>query len=120
MKTIYGIYLARNQQLPASNAAASIENEAGAGKKRKKRNLPDQKDDSVAADRIIRVQGMIRCNKHSESQIPEIRLSGLWLGRLGFHAGARVRVKVMCRKLEIQVEEEESDDEDPVCSGEAA
>lgn len=112
MNTLYGIYLATKPDLGATRKKANESNpQSGDQKKKKTDTVPES--DKVIPDRIIRVQSQIRCNKNSESQIPEIRLSGLWLGRLGFHAGSRIRIRAVSGKLEIKVDEDDSDEEDP-------
>ena len=52
------------------------------------------------------MQGHIRCNLTTESYIPELRLSGLWLRKLGFEAGLRIKVTEEYGKLTLEVDEE--------------
>lgn len=54
-------------------------------------------------NRILRVQGKIKCNKGSESHHPEIKLSGLWLKDIGFEEGQKVLIKTTFQKISIEI-----------------
>lgn len=56
--------------------------------------------------RSLKIQPKRRSNKYSEIDVPEIKLSGSWLEKLGFAHGQRVLITTMDRLLVIRLEEE--------------
>ena len=57
------------------------------------------------AIRSLKIQPDIKFNKRSETRVPVIRLSGVWLDKLGFSPQQRVKVTPMQKLLIIQLEE---------------
>jgi len=55
--------------------------------------------------RSLKIQLQIRLNRWSSTKVPEIRLRGNWLGKLGFTPEQRVNITTMNKLLIIQVEE---------------
>ena len=99
MSMIYGIYMTHIE--PAVIPPARFI--------RKDPVLVDGKP--VVTYRHLRMQGHIRCNLTTESYIPELRLSGLWLRKLGFEAGLRIKVTEQYGKLTLEVDEEAQEEE---------
>lgn len=56
--------------------------------------------------RSLKIQPKRRSNKYSEIDVPEIKLCGSWLEKLGFVQGQRVLITTMDRLLVIRLEEE--------------
>ena len=56
--------------------------------------------------RSLKIQPKRRFNKYSEIDVPEIKLCGSWLEKLGFVYGQRVLITTMDRLLVIRLEEE--------------
>ncbi len=56
--------------------------------------------------RSLKIQPKRRINKYSEIDVPEIKLCGSWLEKLGFVYGQRVLITTMDRLLVIRLEEE--------------
>ena len=56
--------------------------------------------------RRLKIQPKIRVNRYSQKEVPEIKLCGNWLEKLGFAHGQRVVITMMERLLVIRVEEE--------------
>ena len=55
--------------------------------------------------RNLKIQLQIRLNKRSAKQIPEIKLRGNWLHKLGFLPNQRVCITTRNKLLIIQVDE---------------
>lgn len=55
--------------------------------------------------RSLKIQPDIKINRWSKTTVPVIRLSGIWLDRLGFAPQQRVSVTTMNRLLIIRLEE---------------
>jgi hypothetical protein len=55
--------------------------------------------------RSLKIQPQIRNNRWNSTTVPEIRLCGNWLGKLGFSPEQRVNVTTMNKLLIIRVEE---------------
>ncbi|GAA4176354.1 SymE family type I addiction module toxin [Sphingobacterium ginsenosidimutans] len=53
----------------------------------------------------LKIQPTIKFNRWSQSRVPVIRLSGLWLEKLGFTPEKRVSVMTMDKLLIIKLEE---------------
>ncbi|RYG41579.1 MAG: type I addiction module toxin, SymE family [Chitinophagaceae bacterium] len=49
----------------------------------------------------LKIQPLIRCTRWESTTVPEIRLSGAWLEKLGFNCGERVEVRMSEGKLVI-------------------
>lgn len=47
-----------------------------------------------AKTRTLKIQPLIRVNRWDSVTVPEIRLSGAWLEKAGFHYGDHVQVKM--------------------------
>lgn len=56
--------------------------------------------------RSLKIQPKIRFNKYSQKEVPEIKLCGEWLEKLGFVYGRRVSITTMHQMLVIRLEEE--------------
>jgi len=52
--------------------------------------------------RNLKIQPKTRCNKYSQKDVPEIKLCGDWLQKLGFEYGDRVTVTTMQNLLIIR------------------
>ena len=55
--------------------------------------------------RSLKIQPTIKFNRWSQTKVPVIRLSGLWLDKLGFTPEKRVAVMTMDKLLIIKLEE---------------
>ena len=55
--------------------------------------------------RSLKIQPDIKFNRWSETTVPVIRLSGVWLDKLGFTPQQRVTVTTMNKLLIIRLEE---------------
>jgi hypothetical protein len=55
--------------------------------------------------RSIKIQPQIRFNRCSRTTIPEIRLRGNWLEKLGFRPDQRVTITTMEKLLVIRLED---------------
>jgi hypothetical protein len=55
--------------------------------------------------RSLKIQPRFRDNRWSSTMVPEIKLCGNWLERLGFSPDLRVNVTTMKKLLIIRVEE---------------
>jgi len=55
--------------------------------------------------RSLKIQPDIRINEWSKTTVPVIRLSGVWLDKLGFTPLQRVTVTTMNKLLVIRLEE---------------
>ncbi|MDR2269306.1 MAG: type I toxin-antitoxin system SymE family toxin [Sphingobacterium sp.] len=55
--------------------------------------------------RSLKIQPTIKFNRWSQTKVPVIRLSGLWLDKLGFTPEKRVSVMTMDKLLIIKLEE---------------
>ncbi|WP_286778938.1 MULTISPECIES: SymE family type I addiction module toxin [Sphingobacterium] len=55
--------------------------------------------------RSLKIQPEIKFNRWSKTTVPVIRLSGLWLERLGFSPEKRVTVTTMDKLLIIRLDE---------------
>lgn len=55
--------------------------------------------------RSFKIQPQIRVNQYSKSVVPEIRLRGNWLEKLGFAPEQRIFVTTMNKLLIIRIEE---------------
>ncbi len=49
---------------------------------------------ALAGVRTLKIHPLIRVNRREDITVPEIRLSGAWLEKFGFHHGHRVEVKM--------------------------
>jgi hypothetical protein len=56
--------------------------------------------------RTMKIQPRYRENKYSTVHVPEIRLSGFWLDKLGFAEGRRVTITTMSELLIVRVQSE--------------
>jgi hypothetical protein len=56
--------------------------------------------------RNLKVQFKTRFNANSNKDVPEIRLCGNWLEKLGFHYGKKVSVTTMKELLIIKLQSE--------------
>ncbi|WP_425571135.1 SymE family type I addiction module toxin [Olivibacter ginsenosidimutans] len=56
--------------------------------------------------RSLKIQPVIKFNRFSQTTVPIIRLSGLWLDKLGFSPDQRVRVTTMNKLLIISLDED--------------
>ena len=56
--------------------------------------------------RSLKVQPDLKRNRWSQTTVPVIRLSGLWLERLGFTPDHRVTVTAMNKLLIIRLDEQ--------------
>ena len=56
--------------------------------------------------RSLKIQPKTRFNRYSQRDVPEIKLCGNWLEKLGFVQGQRVLITTMDRLLVIRLEEE--------------
>lgn len=55
--------------------------------------------------RSLKIQPTIKFNRWSQTRVPVIKLSGLWLQKLGFTPEKRVSVMTMDNLLIIKLEE---------------
>ena len=53
----------------------------------------------IAASKTLKIQPLIRVNRWVNTTVPEIRLSGAWLEKFGFHPEHRVLVKMTAGML---------------------
>ena len=53
----------------------------------------------------MKIQPKTRFNRYSQIDVPEIKLCGNWLEKLGFVHGQRVLITTMDRLLVIRLEE---------------
>ncbi|MCG2617447.1 type I toxin-antitoxin system SymE family toxin [Terrimonas sp. NA20] len=58
-------------------------------------NSPDKEITS----RTLKIQQMIRTTRWDCTKVPEIRISGAWLEKFGFHYGQHIEVYTMEGKL---------------------
>ena len=56
--------------------------------------------------RSLKIQPKIRFNKYSRSEVPELKLCGKWLEKLGFSYGQRVLITSRHQLLIITVEQQ--------------
>jgi len=56
--------------------------------------------------RSLKIQPHFRENRYSIVDVPEIRLSGNWLDKLGFHKGRRVVITTMNELLIVTLQPE--------------
>jgi len=56
--------------------------------------------------RSLKIQPVIKFNRFSQTTVPFIRLSGLWLDKLGFHPDQRIKITTMNKLLIISLEED--------------
>jgi hypothetical protein len=67
---------------------------------------PEKKKTSKRPEvRSLKIQPDIKLNRWSKTIVPVIRLSGVWLDRLGFTPEQRVTVTTMKKLLIIQLDE---------------
>lgn len=64
-----------------------------------------RKEASRPAVRSLKIQPNIRFNRWSQTKVPVIRLSGVWLEKLGFNPEQRVSITTMEKLLIIRLEE---------------
>jgi hypothetical protein len=64
-----------------------------------------KKTKTLPERRSLKIQPDIKFNRYSQTTVPVIRLSGVWLDRLGFNPQQRVRVTTMNKLLIIRLEE---------------
>jgi hypothetical protein len=55
--------------------------------------------------RSLKIQPQIRFNRYSQTTVPEIKLCGNWLEKLGFTPEQRVNITTMNKLLIIRVDE---------------
>lgn len=67
---------------------------------------PRKKSSKKPEVRSLKIQPKTRMNKYRQKDVPEIKLCGDWLEKLGFMYGQRVSVTTMHRLLVIRLEEE--------------
>jgi toxic protein SymE len=67
---------------------------------------PRRKPGKRPEARSLKIQPKTRFNKYSQKDVPEIKLCGEWLEKLGFVYGQRVSITTMHRLLVIRLEEE--------------
>ena len=53
-------------------------------------------------NRNLKIQPRCRLNQFSKTVFPEIRLSGNWLEKIGFHSGMKIAVKGKSGVIEIR------------------
>jgi hypothetical protein len=58
--------------------------------------------------RSLKIQPKVRFNRWSTSQVPEIKLCGEWLHRLGFESNSRVTVTTMPGLLILRVDDDKT------------
>jgi len=67
---------------------------------------PEKKKTSKRPEvRSLKIQPDIKFNRWSQTRVPVIRLSGVWLDKLGFTPEQRVTVTTMNKLLIIRLEE---------------
>jgi len=67
---------------------------------------PEKKTKSKRPEvRSLKIQPQIRFNRWTTSKVPEIKLSGNWLEKLGFIPEQRVSITTMNKLLIIRVDE---------------
>lgn len=66
---------------------------------------PQKKVSERLEVRSLKIQPNIKFNRWSKTTVPVIRLSGLWLHRLGFTPEKRVKITTMNKLLIIQLDE---------------
>jgi hypothetical protein len=64
-----------------------------------------KKTKKLPEGRSLKIQPDIKFNRWSQTTVPVIRLSGVWLDKLGFNPQQRVRVTTMNKLLIIRLEE---------------
>ena len=64
-----------------------------------------RKPKKVSEARSLKIQPNIKVNRWSNTIVPVIRLSGVWLDRLGFSPSHRVTVITKQKRLIIQLDE---------------
>jgi len=69
------------------------------------RTLEKRKTTKRPEVRSLKIQPDVRFNEWSQTTVPVIRLSGVWLDRLGFTPLQRVTVTTMNKLLIIRLEE---------------
>jgi len=67
---------------------------------------PEKKVSKRPEVRSLKIQPDIKFNRWSQTTVPVIRLSGLWLDRLGFTPEQRVTVTTMDKLLIIRLDED--------------
>lgn len=103
MQTLYGIYLTESRKPGKEPEQETITPEL-AEKKRRKRIKPVPAASTTDPPvRHLRVQEKIHCHGRSDTAVPEIRLSGLWLQKMGFKPGMRVKITGQHEKLHIEI-----------------
>ena len=70
------------------------------------RNTPKKKVTKKPSVRSLKIQPDIRFNEWSQTTVPVIRFSGVWLQQLGFTPEQRVTVTAMNKLLIIRLDEE--------------
>jgi hypothetical protein len=103
MQTLYGIYLTEPWKPGIQQEQETATPELADKKRRKRGKVEPMVSECDPAIRHLMVQEKINCNNRSETAVPEIRLSGLWMKKLGFKAGMRVKITAQDRKLLIEV-----------------
>lgn len=66
---------------------------------------PEKKESKRPEVRSLKIQPIIKFNRWSQTTVPEIKLSGLWLDELGFTPQKRVTITTMNKLLIIRLEE---------------
>ena len=103
MQTLYGIYLTEPWKPGKQQEEETATPELAEKKRRKRSKVEPISSESDPAIRHLMVQEKIYCNNRSETAVSEIRLSGLWMKKLGFKAGMRVKITAHDRKLLIEI-----------------
>jgi hypothetical protein len=55
--------------------------------------------------RTLKIQKKFRPRKHVNGEVPEIKLCGCWLARLGFEKGKTVNITEMNKLLILRMED---------------
>jgi hypothetical protein len=73
----------------------------------KQKNMRNDKQKTIRRPdvRSLKIQPKTRFNKHSQKDVPEIKLCGDWLQNIGFQLGERVTVTSMPNLLIIRTAE---------------
>jgi hypothetical protein len=66
---------------------------------------PRKQKNKLSEIRSLKIQPKIRFNKYSRKEVPEIKLCGKWLEKLGFVYGQRVLITSRHQLLIIQLQE---------------
>jgi hypothetical protein len=69
------------------------------------RTSQNKKTKQPLATRSLKIQPDIKINRWSQTTVPVIRLSGVWLDKLGFSPQQRVRITTFNKLLIIRLEE---------------